>query len=120
VVVIGGGFGGLAVTQALKRADVHVTLVDRSNHFLFTPLLYQVAMAGLAPAEIASPTRSLLRHQANARVLLAEVTAVDLAAREVHTRETPPLAVYWYDEVAAWTRAGCVSRPALELVPTLR
>ena len=92
MVVIGGGFGGLAVTQALKRADVHVTLVDRSNHFLFTPLLYQVAMAGLAPAEIASPTRSLLRHQANARVLLAEVTAVDLVAREVHTRETRPLA----------------------------
>jgi NADH:ubiquinone reductase (H+-translocating) len=91
VVVVGGGFGGLAVTKALKRADVHVTLVDRSNHFLFTPLLYQVAMAGLAPAEIASPTRSILRHQANARVLLAEVTRVDLAARQVHLRECPPL-----------------------------
>ncbi len=92
VVVIGGGFGGLAVTRALARADVHVTLVDRSNHFLFTPLLYQVAMAGLAPAEIASPTRSLLRRQENARVLLAEVTAVDVAQRRVHTRECPPLA----------------------------
>jgi NADH dehydrogenase len=91
VVVVGGGFGGLAVTKALKRADVHVTLVDRANHFLFTPLLYQVAMAGLAPAEIASPTRSLLRRQANARVLLAEVTRVDLAARRVHLRETAPL-----------------------------
>jgi len=91
VVVVGGGFGGLAVTRALKHADVHVTLVDRSNHFLFTPLLYQVAMAGLAPAEIASPTRSLLRKQTNARVLLAEVTRVDLAARRVYTRETPPL-----------------------------
>jgi NADH dehydrogenase len=91
VVVVGGGFGGLAVTKALKRADVHVTLVDRANHFLFTPLLYQVAMAGLAPAEIASPTRSLLRHQANARVLLAEVTRVDLAARRVYLRETAPL-----------------------------
>ncbi|HEV8548135.1 MAG TPA: NAD(P)/FAD-dependent oxidoreductase [Polyangiaceae bacterium] len=91
VVVIGGGFGGLAVAKALKGADVHVTLIDRSNHFLFTPLLYQVAMAGLAPAEIASPTRSLLRRQANARVLLAEVTRVDLAARRVHTRELPPL-----------------------------
>jgi NADH dehydrogenase len=91
VVVIGGGFGGLAVTKALAKASVHVTLIDRSNHFLFTPLLYQVAMAGLAPAEIASPTRSVLRHQANARVLLAEVTRVDLAARQVHTREVPPL-----------------------------
>jgi NADH dehydrogenase len=91
VIVIGGGFGGLAVTRALKRADVHVTLVDRSNHFLFTPLLYQVAMAGLAPAEIASPTRALLRHQANARVLLADVTHVDLATRQVFTRESPPL-----------------------------
>ncbi|HEX5099744.1 MAG TPA: NAD(P)/FAD-dependent oxidoreductase [Polyangiaceae bacterium] len=91
VVVIGGGFGGLAVTKALAKASVHVTLVDRSNHFLFTPLLYQVAMAGLAPAEIASPTRSVLRHQANARVLLAEVTRIDLAARKVHTREVAPL-----------------------------
>jgi NADH dehydrogenase len=92
VVVIGGGFGGLAATRALARANVHVTLVDRRNHFLFTPLLYQVAMAGLAPAEIASPTRSQLSSQANARVLLAEVTKVDLAARRVFTRETPPLA----------------------------
>jgi NADH dehydrogenase len=91
VVVVGGGFGGLAVTKALKHADVHVTLVDRSNHFLFTPLLYQVAMAGLAPAEIASPTRSILRRQANARVLLAEVTRIDLAAKQVHLRECPPL-----------------------------
>jgi NADH dehydrogenase len=91
VVVIGGGFGGLAATKALKNADVHVTLVDRANHFLFTPLLYQVAMAGLAPAEIASPTRSLLRNQKNARVLLAEVTHVELASRRVYTRETPPL-----------------------------
>jgi NADH:ubiquinone reductase (H+-translocating) len=91
VVVVGGGFGGLAVTKALKRADVHVTLVDKSNHFLFTPLLYQVAMAGLAPAEIASPTRGLLRNQRNVRVLLAEVTRVDLEARRVHTRECSPL-----------------------------
>lgn len=91
VVVIGGGFGGLAVTKALAKASVHVTLVDRSNHFLFTPLLYQVAMAGLAPAEIASPTRSVLRGQANTRVLLAEVTRVDLAERRVYTRETAPL-----------------------------
>ena len=91
VVVVGGGFGGLAVTKALKGADVHVTLIDRSNHFLFTPLLYQVAMAGLAPAEIASPTRSVLRRQANARVLLADVTRIDLGERRVYTAECPPL-----------------------------
>jgi NADH dehydrogenase len=91
VVVVGGGFGGLALTKALKRAPVHVTLLDRSNHYLFQPLLYQVAMAGLTPAEIAVPTRSLLRKQENARVLLAEVLRVDLAARRVFTRETEPI-----------------------------
>jgi NADH dehydrogenase FAD-containing subunit len=67
VVVIGGGFGGLAVTRALARAAVQVTLVDRRNHHLFQPLLYQVAMAGLSPAEIAVPIRSVLRRQKNAR-----------------------------------------------------
>jgi NADH:ubiquinone reductase (H+-translocating) len=91
VVVVGGGFGGLALTKALKRAAVHVTLVDRSNHYLFQPLLYQVAMAGLAPGEIAAPIRSVLRHQENARVLLDEVTRVDVAARRVFLRECPPL-----------------------------
>jgi NADH:ubiquinone reductase (H+-translocating) len=90
--VVGGGFGGLATVKRLKRAAVHVTLVDRSNHYLFTPLLYQVAMAGLTPAEIAVPIRSVLRRQENVKVLLADVTHVDLAARLVHTRECPPLA----------------------------
>jgi NADH dehydrogenase len=92
VVVVGGGFGGLATVKRLKRAAVHVTLVDRSNHYLFQPLLYQVAMAGLTPAEIAVPIRSVLRRQENVKVLLADVTHVDLAARLVHTRECPPLA----------------------------
>jgi len=91
VVVVGGGFGGLELTRALAREPVHVTLVDRSNHHLFQPLLYQVAMAGLAPAEIAVPIRSVLRRQNNARVLLAEVTGVDLDARCVRSREAPPL-----------------------------
>jgi NADH dehydrogenase len=91
VVVVGGGFGGLELTRALRREPVHVTLLDRSNHHLFQPLLYQVAMAGLAPAEIAVPIRSVLRNQQNARVLLAEVTGVDLAARQVCSRETAPL-----------------------------
>ncbi|MEI9949421.1 MAG: NAD(P)/FAD-dependent oxidoreductase [Pseudomonadota bacterium] len=87
VVVIGGGFGGIAAAKALGGAPVHITLVDRSNHYLFQPLLYQVAMAGLASNEIATPIRSVLRHVDNARVLLAEVTHVDLAARLVFTRE---------------------------------
>lgn len=91
VVVVGGGFGGIAAAKALARAPVHVTLVDRSNHYLFQPLLYQVAMAGLAPNEIASPIRSVLRHVDNARVLLAEVTQIDLAARRVLTRESGDL-----------------------------
>jgi NADH:ubiquinone reductase (H+-translocating) len=91
VVVVGGGFGGLAVARALARAPAHLTLLDRSNHHLFQPLLYQVAMAGLAPAEIAVPIRSVLSRQDNLRVLLAEVTGVDFAARHVLTRECPAI-----------------------------
>jgi NADH dehydrogenase len=91
VVVIGGGFGGLAITRALAREAVQVTLVDRRNHHLFQPLLYQVAMAGLSPAEIAVPIRSVLRRQRNARVLLAEATRIDLDAHQVVLREAPPL-----------------------------
>jgi NADH dehydrogenase len=91
VVIIGGGFGGLSVARSLSREPVHVTLVDRSNHHLFQPLLYQVAMAGLAPGEIAVPIRSVLSRQENVRVLLAEVVGIDLTARRVVTRETAPL-----------------------------
>jgi len=83
VVIVGGGFGGLYAAKALKRAPVRVTVVDRANHHLFAPLLYQVATAALSPADIAAPTRSILRKQANATVLLAEATGVDLAAREL-------------------------------------
>jgi NADH dehydrogenase len=91
VVIIGGGFGGLSVARSLSHEPVHITLVDRSNHHLFQPLLYQVAMAGLAPGEIAVPIRSVLSRQENVRVLLAEVTGIDLTARRVETRETVPL-----------------------------
>lgn len=84
VIVVGGGFGGLTLAQSLERAPVDVTLVDRSNHHLFQPLLYQVAMAGLSPADIAVPIRSVLKRQANARVLLGEVTKVDLACRTIY------------------------------------
>jgi NADH dehydrogenase FAD-containing subunit len=91
VVVVGGGFAGLSITQSLLRAPVHITLLDRSNHFLFQPLLYLVAMAGLAPAEIAVPIRSVLSQQRNVQVLLAEVTGVDFQSRKVYTRECLPL-----------------------------
>lgn len=87
VVIVGGGFGGLTAAQALDGAPVNVTLVDRTNHHLFQPLLYQVAIAGLSPADIAAPIRSILRRQKNVSVLLAEVTGVDLAARRVKTSE---------------------------------
>jgi NADH dehydrogenase len=83
VVVIGAGFGGLAAARRLADARVRLTVVDRRNHHLFQPLLYQVATAALSPGDIAYPIRSILRHQSNARVILAEVTAIDTARREV-------------------------------------
>ncbi len=83
VVVIGAGFGGLAAARKLAHAPVHLTVVDRRNHHLFQPLLYQVATAGLSPGDIAYPIRSILRAQTNARVLLADVTAIDTARRQV-------------------------------------
>ncbi len=83
VVIIGGGFGGLAAAKALKDAPVRVTLVDRANHHLFQPLLYQVATAALSPADIAAPIRAIVRNQRNTAVLLGAVTDVDLANRAV-------------------------------------
>ena len=83
VVILGGGFAGLYAARNLGGAPVGVTLVDRRNHHLFQPMLYQVATAGLNPADIASPIRSLLRKQRNTEVLLAEATAVDVAQRRV-------------------------------------
>jgi NADH dehydrogenase len=83
VVIVGGGFGGLQAARALRHAPVTLTLVDRRNHHLFQPLLYQVATAALSPADIATPIRSVLRRQANAEVQMGEVETVDTAAREV-------------------------------------
>src|SRR5262245_35616725 len=83
VVIVGGGFGGLSAARALKNAPVRITLIDRSNHHLFQPLLYQVATAMLAPGDIASPIRHLLRHQRNVTVALAEVTGIDATNRRV-------------------------------------
>ena len=82
-VVIGGGFGGLHAARMLARGPLRVTLIDRRNHHLFQPLLYQVATAALSPADIASPIRNLVRHDDNVRVLLAEVADLDPARRTV-------------------------------------
>ena len=83
VVIIGAGFGGLSAAKALANAPVHVTVIDRRNHHLFQPLLYQVATAGLAPTQIATPVRAILRKQRNTDVVLAEVEGVDAAAKQV-------------------------------------
>lgn len=86
VVVVGAGFGGLTVAKALASAPVEVVVIDKRNYHLFQPLLYQVATAGLSPADIAWPIRSILARQTNVRVVMAEVTGVDAAARRIATR----------------------------------
>ena len=83
VVIVGGGFGGLAAAKDLRRADVEVTLVDRTSHHLFQPLLYQAAAGELSEGQIASPIRVLLKRQRNTRVLMAEVTDVDAENRRL-------------------------------------
>ena len=83
VVIVGGGFGGLYCARGLRRADARVTLLDRRNHHLFQPLLYQVATAALNPSDIAYPIRSILRRQRNATVLLAEAARVDVPAKKL-------------------------------------
>jgi NADH dehydrogenase len=90
VVIIGGGFAGIAAARALRRCDAEVVLIDRRNHHIFQPLLYQVATAVLAPAEIAAPIRQIEEKQANLTVMLAEVTAVDLSSRSVNVSYPTP------------------------------
>src|SRR5438132_13343084 len=91
VVIVGAGFGGLHAARALSNVPVHVTVIDRNNHHLFQPLLYQVATAGISPADICAPIRSILRKQKNADVVLGEVTGVDVEARLVlmHDQSVP-------------------------------
>jgi NADH dehydrogenase len=89
IVIVGAGFGGLAAAKALADAPVQVTLIDRANHHLFQPLLYQVATAALSPADIAAPIRAVLRKQRNVEVLLAEVTGIDVTHRTVHLSAGP-------------------------------
>jgi NADH:ubiquinone reductase (H+-translocating) len=106
VVVIGSGFGGLFGTKALKDADVEVTMVAKTSHHLFQPLLYQVATGILSEGEIAPPTREVLRNQKNARVILGEVTDIDLDARTVTSRVLNRVTVTPYDSLIVAAGAG--------------
>lgn len=83
IVIVGGGFGGLAAAKALAHAPAEILLIDRNNHHLFQPLLYQVATAALSPADIAWPIRRILRQQSNAQVLMAEITGIDIERKRV-------------------------------------
>src|SRR3954467_8527367 len=106
VVVIGSGFGGLFGTKALKRADVDVTVIARTSHHLFQPLLYQVATGILSEGEIAPSTREVLARQKNARVLLGEVTGIDLAARTVTSQVLGRETVTPYDSLIVAAGSG--------------
>ena len=115
VVIIGGGFGGLYAARALKRADVELTVLDRTNHHLFQPLLYQVATATLAPTDITAPIRWLLARQRNATVLMTDVQRVDVTKRIVAAEggmEVP----YDYLIVAAGARHSYFNHPEWETV----
>ena len=91
VVIVGAGFGGLQAARALRNVPVHVTVIDRTNHHLFQPLLYQVATTVLPPNDITAPIREVLRKQQNTEVLMAEVTGVDVQEQRVlmHGRSVP-------------------------------
>jgi NADH dehydrogenase len=120
VVIIGGGFGGLYAARALKRDDVDVLVLDRTNHHLFQPLLYQVATATLAPTDITAPIRWLLRKHGNARVLMEEVTRIDVERRVVATAEGGEHP-YDYLIVAAGARHAYFNHPEWEtLAPGLK
>src|SRR6476646_6493139 len=107
VVVVGGGFGGLPATRFLARSDVEVTLIDRRNHHLFQPLLYQVATGILSPGQIAPVLRHVLRRHRNVRVEMAEVTGFDLERRVVTAALIPgEEREYPYDSLIVAAGAG--------------
>lgn len=105
VVIVGGGFGGLYACKQLRRAAVSVVLIDKRNHHVFQPLLYQVAMAGLSPGDIAQPLRGILQHQRNVEVVLGTATDIDLHARTVHLDATHDRTTIPYDYLILATGA---------------
>ncbi len=120
VVVVGGGFAGLYLAKALSGQAVAVTVIDRNNHHLFQPMLYQVATAALSPGDIASPIRSILRQAPNVDVLLGEVVRVDAGARVVHLADGSTVA-YDYLALAPGARHAYFGRPEWEgLAPGLK
>src|SRR3954447_6025372 len=106
VVVIGSGFAGLFAVRRLNHAPVEVTVIDRTTHHLFQPLLYQVATGILSEGEIAPPTRDILRRQRNARVAFGEVTGIDLTARSVTWRSPEHEHATPYDTLLVAAGAG--------------
>jgi NADH:ubiquinone reductase (H+-translocating) len=120
VVIIGGGFGGLYAARGLAHAPVNVTLIDRTNHHLFQPLLYQVATASLSPGDITAPIRWILRKQRNALVLMAEVTGIATARRAVQLADGEEL-LYDYLILATGARHSYFNHPEWEsLAPGLK
>lgn len=114
VVIIGGGFAGIAAAKVLRSSEVDVVLIDRTNHHLFQPLLYQVATATLAPSDIAVPIRWMLRNYKNVRVLLGEVTHIDVEARKVVVGDGEVVEPYDYLIVATGARHSYFGRDEWE------
>lgn len=114
VVIIGGGFGGLNAARALRNADVEVILIDRTNHHLFQPLLYQVATTALAPSEITAPIRWVLRKQKNVTTLLGTVEKIDRSSRAIRVVGEPDPVHYDYLIVATGTRHSYFAHPEWE------
>jgi len=120
VLIIGGGFGGLAAARALTNAPVDITLIDRTNHHVFQPLLYQVATGGLSPTEISAPIRSILKDQQNVTVIMADVISVDRRAKLVTLAHGSPLS-YDFLIIATGGRHHYFGRPDWEaLAPGLK
>ncbi len=120
VVIVGGGFGGLNVAKALRRSPVGVVLIDRTNHHLFQPLLYQVATAALSAPDISYPIRSVLRRQRRVEVLLGDVIRIDVAAREIGLRDGDRTG-FDYLVLAPGTRHSYFGHPRWEaLAPGLK